>query len=228
MQDDIRECEKCGNKCKSDDLYCEQCGTKLPQLIICPECQCNNDKENVYCINCGCKLKNIKIDTGKKEKSNTSCLWLFFLFFIIIYLGYFFIEKAPVPEEKINCESQWTKDSVLEIFKKNNVDFKEIDESSVLSYSLELPITTSYAENIGRYECSGQIVVKSKAYGFRPNEFDYTNNFYNNYSDAYPHLYRCNVQYSVQKSEGNNVVYSSYCTGTNLFDVPVNNGGVFE
>ena len=54
-------CEKCGNVCGEDDLYCINCGNKLTPEYLCSKCNSKVEKEDIFCNNCGERFKTKQV-----------------------------------------------------------------------------------------------------------------------------------------------------------------------
>lgn len=111
-----------------------------------------------------------------------------------------------------NCEDNEVKNLVIEIFKENNEDYKNIDKSSISSLTLLYPAASNYDKNIDKYSCTGTIVMTSSS-GFLPTTYTNDNSYYNkikNYTKNITtfDMLKTNVEYSSQISEGNTLVQS--------------------
>lgn len=216
-------CKNCKKEILDNSLFCEFCGTKIEQsenenseknIKICPNCGKQNDLNSKFCKNCGFNLKQIK-----EKKKNLSCIILIFITIIasIICLSFLFLLSdfiAFKPKAK-NCEDSEVMDLVIELFKRNDRYFKDIDPSTISSIYIQYPAVTSYDKEIDKYFCEGHLVMESYE-GFRPTEYDYFSNSYyiktNHPLDTTFTKYTkyvCPLDYSSQISEGTTLVSSS-------------------
>lgn len=53
-----QRCLNCGQVVKSDDKFCENCGSKISKQKECPFCNTKNDNDNKYCVSCGKEIKD--------------------------------------------------------------------------------------------------------------------------------------------------------------------------
>ena len=49
------KCPECGKNNKNDNLFCGNCGSKLPEPKICPSCEYESFDDQ-YCTRCGERL----------------------------------------------------------------------------------------------------------------------------------------------------------------------------
>ena len=49
------KCPECGKNNNDNDLFCGNCGSKMPEPKICPYCEYESF-DNTYCTKCGEKL----------------------------------------------------------------------------------------------------------------------------------------------------------------------------
>jgi hypothetical protein len=125
-----------------------------------------------------------------------------------------------------SCDAAATKEQVINIFKENSDDYKDVDSTTIQNVELHTPIALSYDKNVDRYMCSAEIRMYAND-EFKPKEYDWDkNSFYrtiardyhwNDYlnkyvADSYEHYssYKTTrFEYTAQKSEGKLVVLSS-------------------
>ncbi|MCR4610609.1 MAG: zinc ribbon domain-containing protein [Lachnospiraceae bacterium] len=50
------KCPKCGRGLPEGAVFCDQCGTRIPQKTICPSCGAELSKDAKFCIKCGTKI----------------------------------------------------------------------------------------------------------------------------------------------------------------------------
>ena len=71
-------CRKCGNICKENDKFCNNCGSKLETEYLCSNCYSKVEKEDKFCNNCGKEFKgknNFCINCGKPiQKDDKFCM----------------------------------------------------------------------------------------------------------------------------------------------------------
>lgn len=213
-------CKNCKKEIPDNSLFCEFCGEKVEQsennnseknIKICPNCGNQNDLNSKFCKNCGFELKQ-----NNKKIKNIGCM--IFLFIVTIVLAIFIFLPSDFitfePKAK-NCEDSEVMDLVIELFKRNDRYFKDIDPDSISSIYIQYPAVTSYDKEIDKYFCDGHLVMESYE-GFRPTEYDYFSNSYyiktNHPLDTTFTKYTkyvCPVNYSSQISEGTTLVSSS-------------------
>gem|GEM_PF-4806713 len=178
-------CDKCGNPLLYPDKPCTKCGY-------------NNNFSKNFQKNNGF-LKNFGIIL--------SLLFIIFLMFKIFFNSIF----PQVPD----CSNDLTKEQVLEIFEKNNNDYKTLDKNSISDIYMKNTRATNYNEKIKKYSCNGEIYIKPQKNGFytidsagvryRVDRWDY------NKSQHYAHQYKCEVNYTSEIADNTkHYVESSY------------------
>lgn len=116
-----------------------------------------------------------------------------------------------INNQNYSCESENVKNIVINIFKENNNYYKDINLNTISDIKLIYPATQSFDSSIGKYNCTGNIVMKSDGVAFAPTEQNNNNEYYhivksyNKYLIGYD-TYEINIRYSAQMSEGNLLV----------------------
>lgn len=210
-------CNNCKKEIPDESLFCEFCGAKIEQnqnesnnfennIKICPNCGTKNKLNNKFCQNCGINFK----------KNNFGCYLFIGGIVTLCILSIFFLSDfiTLIPRAK-NCEDSEVKDLVIELFKQNDLYYKDIDPSTISSIYIQYPAVTSYDKDIDKYFCDGQLVMESYE-GFRPTNYEFFANSYfaktTNPFDATLTKYTkyvCPLNYSSQISEGTTLVSSS-------------------
>ncbi len=64
----IKKCPKCGRMASSENDFCRECGSRLPETTmydyykslhrVCPDCETVVSRQTDYCPCCGAKLKD--------------------------------------------------------------------------------------------------------------------------------------------------------------------------
>jgi len=47
------KCHSCGSVVQAEHNYCPECGTRLSEYRVCPNCKCQNKASSKYCQACG-------------------------------------------------------------------------------------------------------------------------------------------------------------------------------
>lgn len=215
------KCNKCGSIVGDNAKFCTKCGNDLRNQTL-------NDDGFIQEV-----PKNIEDDQSFLERLTSSkefypICWGVFIFIVLIGLicGINSINFSEFVKEKTtpkaeNCEASNVKDIVIDIVKKNDYFYNDIDPDTISTVYLRYPAVTGYEKDIDKYHCTGQFVVESVYGGFKPLVNDYKNHYYSkfhSYYDLYDDkltrntTYVCDVKYSSQLSEGSTLVESTYCS----------------
>ncbi len=210
---DTKICPFCGEEIKVIAKKCKYCGefldneeSQAEKVKICPFC-CEEIPENSeICPECGEKLDKDDKETNDCSDKIMSCkvshpvsliIKISAVLVILIVISILVFNKVTATP---TCDSKFAEDEVLSIFNQNNSRVKEFNKRGELAYlSLEGQQATNYNKDIKRYECRATVV-------FHPNTVFYEGSPYGEVSDI-----SCNVTYSIVRSKGEPLVYSTYC-----------------
>lgn len=116
-----------------------------------------------------------------------------------------------INNKNYSCESEDVKNLVINIFEENDEFYKAINKNTISDIKLLYPAAQSYDSSIGKYDCTGQIVMSANGVAFAPIVQNWDNAYYHfvkhfrKYLSGYD-TYKINVRYSSQMSEGNILV----------------------
>lgn len=73
------KCLNCGKENREEDIYCSECGKKLPKVNkLCSNCNTLNNLESLYCKECGNSLDNEKnillVENDRTKSKDNSAL----------------------------------------------------------------------------------------------------------------------------------------------------------
>ena len=213
MSEETKKCPYCGEEILAVAKKCRFCGEFLDtetndevKEISCPYCGEKVNSGTETCPYCNESLNQQKGVTNKTNFNTFNWLYIIIpvaiIFVLLVIILTVVISKNNLPK----CDSKYAEEEVLAIFKSRNSKYEHYNKNGELSYiSLEDPQPLSYNKEIKRYECKAKIV-------FHPNTVFDADSYYK-YSSI-----NCFVNYSITKSKGKPLIYSTYCNSWGDFN----------
>lgn len=66
----MKKCIKCGAELRDDVAFCTECGSKQPEVVICPKCKTVLPEETKFCTQCGTKIESDKDGNGNENNQH--------------------------------------------------------------------------------------------------------------------------------------------------------------
>jgi len=225
------KCNKCGNICDDNTKFCTKCGNALTEEYV------QSFSEEAQNYN-GYEKREIPQSSLERFITSKEFFAICSVVFVVIVSIIIFSVMSTINLPKLihetttlkaeNCEAETVKNLVVDIVKKNDYFYNDIDPDSISNVYLRYPATSGYENDIDKYHCTGQFVMESVYGGFKPTSATSDNHYYNKFHSYYDYyedrlakntLYVCSVKYSSQLSEGRTLVESTYCSsGGGWFD----------